>query len=162
MRYQVMVGLLGLLLAGGTGSVVAGSSDEAGYQRCAACHLPGGEGIPGAFPPLKGRIASIAASPEGREYLVAVVHAGLMGSITVDGTPYMGVMPAQGSSYDANGISEVLNYTVQVIDQENASPDWKPFTTEEVAAALTKHDSATSQSNATLRQALLERYPELQ
>jgi mono/diheme cytochrome c family protein len=132
------------------------------YQRCAACHLPTGDGIPGAFPPLKGRIASIASSDAGRTYLVAVVQGGLMGSITVNGTPYMGVMPAQGSSYDAVGISDVLNYSVQVIDKESAAADWKPFSADEVASVLEEIGAITGQGSAKLRQALLEKHPELQ
>ncbi len=143
-------------------NVSAGSDQVADYQRCAACHLPTGEGIPGAFPPLTGRVAKIAASDEGRSYLVSVVNAGLMGSITVNGVPYMGVMPAQGSSYDAAGISDVLNYSVQVIDQENVQPGWKAFSTEEVTELLKANAAATSQSNGKLREALLEQYPELQ
>jgi mono/diheme cytochrome c family protein len=143
-------------------NVSAGSDQVADYQRCAACHLPTGEGIPGAFPPIKGRVAKIAASDEGRSYLVSVVNAGLMGSITVDGISYMGVMPAQGSSYDAAGISDVLNYSVQVIDQANVQPGWKPFSAEEVTQLLKANAAATSQSNGKLREALLEQYPELQ
>jgi mono/diheme cytochrome c family protein len=133
----------------------------AAYQRCAACHLPGGEGIPGAFPPLKGRIAAMAASEEGRAYLVAVIQGGLMGSITVNGTPYMGVMPAQGASYDAQDISQVLNYAVQVIDSENVAADWAPFTADEVTRLLAANPTPTTQGSATLRQALLEQHPEL-
>lgn len=137
------------------------STGEDGFQRCAACHLPGGEGIPGAFPPLKGRIASIASSDEGRAYLVAVVNVGLMGSITVNGMPYMGVMPAQGSNYDAGGISELLNYSVQVIDKENASTDWKPFSAAEVESILESGSAINSQGTARLREALLAQHPEL-
>ena len=158
MKVQFLIGLLGLVLASST----VAETGEAGYQRCAACHLPTGEGIPGAFPPLAGRVAQIAASDEGRAYLVSVVNAGLMGSIIVDGTPYMGVMPAQGSSYDAAGISNVLNYTVQEIDKANVQPDWKEFTAGEVATLIKANPEATSQSNAKLRQALLEQYPALQ
>ena len=134
----------------------------ASYQRCAACHLPTGDGIPGAFPPLKGRIASIASSEEGRSYLIAVVQAGLMGSITVNGTPYMGVMPAQGASYDAEGISDVLNYSVRVIDKDSALADWTPFSADEVASQLKEMGAITGQGNGKLRQALLEQHPELQ
>ena len=84
-----------------------------------------------------------------------------MGSITVDGIPYMGVMPAQGSSYDSQGISDVLNYTVQVIDKANTSADWTPYSAQEVAALIKANNSPTSQGSAKLRQALLEQYPEL-
>ena len=158
MKARLLIGVFGLLL------VASASADtgEADYQRCSACHLPTGEGIPGAFPPLKGRVANIAASDEGRSFLVSVVNAGLMGSITVDGISYMGVMPAQGSSYDAAGLSSVLNYTVQVIDKENMQPDWRPFSAEEVADLTEANAAATSQSNGKMRAALLEQYPALQ
>ena len=158
MKVHLLIGVAGLLIASG----VSAESGEAAYQRCAACHLPTGEGIPGAFPPLTGRVANIAASDEGRAYLVAVVNAGLMGSITVNGVPYMGVMPAQGSSYDAAGISAVLNYTVQELDQENVAADWKAFSAEEVEELIKANAAATGQSNGKLRQALLEQYPALQ
>ena len=158
MRLHACVGAVGFLIA----SSVSAGSGEADYQRCAACHLPTGEGIPGAFPPLKGRVANIAASDEGRSYLVSVVTAGLMGSITVDGVSYMGVMPAQGASYDAAGISNVLNYSVQVLDKANVQPEWKAFSAEEVAELLKANSTATSQSNGKLREALLEQYPALQ
>ena len=158
MRPHLLVGAIALLAA----NAISSESGTADYQRCAACHLPTGEGIPGAFPPLKGRVAKIAASDEGRSYLVSVVNAGLMGSITVDGISYMGVMPAQGSSYDAAGISDVLNHSVQVLDQANVQPDWKAFSAEEVTELLKANATATSQSNGKLREALLEQYPALQ
>ena len=139
----------------------SGSGSEE-FQRCAACHLPTGEGIPGAFPPLKNRVAALASTPEGRAYLVAVVNVGLMGSITVDGMPYMGVMPAQGSSYDAQGISRVLNYSVQVVDAKNASADWKSFSVEEVESLLESGGASNGQETMALRNALLAKYPELQ
>lgn len=158
MRARLLAGAVGFFIITG----VSAAPGEAEYQRCSACHLATGEGIPGAFPPLKDRVASIAASDEGRAYLVSVVNAGLMGSITVNGVPYMGVMPAQGSSYDAAGISNVLNYTVQVIDQANASPDWQAFSAEEVTQLLEANATASSQSNGKLREALLQKYPALQ
>ena len=150
------------VLALSAANAISSEPDKADYQRCAACHLPTGEGIPGAFPPLKGRVANIAASDEGRSYLVSVVNAGLMGSITVDGVSYMGVMPAQGSSYDAAAISDVLNHSVQVIDQANVQPGWKAFSAEEVTELLKANSTATSQSNGKLREALLQQYPALQ
>jgi hypothetical protein len=132
------------------------------FQRCAACHLATGEGIPGAFPPLKNRVANIAATAEGRVYLVAVVNVGLMGSITVDGMPYMGVMPAQGALYDAQGISDVLNYSVQVIDAENVAAGWLPYTAAEVESLLAAGSASNGQESMKLRNSLMEQRPELQ
>ena len=162
MGYRISVCLLSvlfshLLIADEQASSLAGS-----YQRCAACHLAGGEGVPGAFPPLKGRIANLASTPEGRAYVVAVINTGLMGSITIDGIPYMGVMPAQGASYDEEGIRDVLNYAVQVLDSDNLQPQWQPFTTAEVQAVINAEPATSAMENGRLRQELLSKYPDLQ
>ncbi len=162
MRYRISLCLLcgffsQLLHAADEQSIGAES-----FERCAACHLATGEGIPGAFPPLKGRIANFAVSAEGRVYLIAVVNSGLMGRITIDGIPYMGVMPAQGTSYDANGIRDALNYSVQVLDGDNVQPKWQPFTSDEVEAVLNAEPASSSMENARLRQTLLSKHSELQ
>lgn len=162
MRNRIQTCLLGLVfsqLAYGGGEQ---SAQVESFQRCAACHLVTGEGVPGAFPPLKGRIANIAASPEGRVYLIAVVNTGLMASITVDGIPYMGVMPAQGPSHDTKGIRDALNYSVQVLDRGNAQPQWQPFSTDEVQAVINAKPATSAMANGRLRQDLFSKYPDLQ
>jgi len=87
------------LLAAGLLAVAACSqADETGkalYQRCAVCHQPDGAGIPGVFPALKGRLAGIVASAEGRDYVTMVLTEGLVATITIDGVRYVGAMPAQ-------------------------------------------------------------------
>jgi len=162
MRHAVYACLLSLafseLAHGGGGP----SAQAEGYQRCAACHLATGEGVPGAFPPLKGRIARIAASPEGRAYLIAVVNAGLMGDITIGGIRYMGVMPAQGPGLDAQAIRDALNHSVQVLDADNVRPDWQPFSTDEVRTAISAEPPTSAPENGRLRQDLLSKYPDLQ
>jgi len=136
---------------------MANSSDQ--YQRCAACHLPSGAGVPGAFPPLKNRVAAMAATTLGRQYLVKVINKGLMGPITIGTAHYMGVMPAQGSVYTAEQITELLNYLVQELDQANMTEDWQAFTITEVAALLKQGGSPLS--NAQLRKTLLQQQPSL-
>ena len=42
-------------------------------QRCAACHLSNGAGVPGAFPPLKTDVRKLAGTVAGRRYLALVV-----------------------------------------------------------------------------------------
>jgi mono/diheme cytochrome c family protein len=158
MIYRIQLCLFGLLFSH---LLIAGEGADS-FQRCAVCHLPSGEGVPGAFPPLNGRIANIASTTEGRAYLVAVVNTGLMGSITIDGVPYMGVMPAQGTSYDEDGIRDVLNYSVQVLDEASLQPQWQPFTTAEVQAVINLEPATSAMENARLRQALFSKYPELQ
>lgn len=132
-----------------------------GFQRCVACHLSEGQGIPGAFPPLKGRMAKIAATEKGRSYLVAVVHAGLMGQISVNGMIYMGVMPAQGTIFDAKELSDVLNYTVQVVDVKNVDSNWIPFSADEVKTLTAKGTPANGMETAHLRKFLVDTYPQL-
>ena len=152
-----------LLLPGLINNTVADNSDDRqGFGRCASCHLDDGAGVPGAFPPLKNRMAMIAQTPEGRAYLVAVVNVGLMGNISVNGVSYFGAMPAQGAAYDARGIAEVLNYSVQTLDKNNVKPDWLPFSAAEVEKYLATDAPGTALDTAQLRRALIRRYPELQ
>ena len=132
-----------------------------GFTRCAACHLAQGQGIPGAFPPIRGRIAQTATQEAGRAYLVAVVNAGLIGHISVNGLSYFGVMPAQGNTYDAKGISDVLNYAIQVLDRNNVKTEWTPYSEEEVAKLMGKDAPVSGQDVARLRKTLAHEHPEL-
>lgn len=79
------------------------------YTRCAACHLPTGAGVPGAFPPLQADFLSLAGTPDGRRYLALVVHKGVSGPLVIDGKTYRNIMPAQSSLDDAE-IAAVLNH----------------------------------------------------
>ncbi len=56
---------------------------------CSSCHQPGGAGLSGQFPPLKGN-----PNVDDTEYMVDVIANGLQGEITVIGETYNGVMPA--------------------------------------------------------------------
>lgn len=102
------------------------------YGRyCAACHQAQGQGIPGAFPPLKG-LEAWAKSPEGRRYLAGVLLYGLQGSIRVAGVAYNGVMPPFGHLKDEE-IAALLNHLVAW-----GGPNPKPFTPAEVKALRAK------------------------
>ncbi|GBQ28915.1 cytochrome c-552 class I [Acetobacter estunensis NRIC 0472] len=61
-------------------------------SNCGICHH-GGQGMAGSVPPLIGRIDRIAATPEGRAYLAAVLMNGLSGPIKANGSPYNAEMP---------------------------------------------------------------------
>lgn len=150
-----------LLVAAASLSSALSFSDDgsAEYQRCAACHLSSGVGVPGAFPPLINRVAKIAQSAEGRAYLVKVVNKGLMGTINVEGQMYMGVMPGQGSVLNPESATKLLNYLVQQLDKDNLVEGWKPYTVTEVEALFA--EGGTVMTNAGLRSALLKKYPEL-
>ncbi|MGI9261664.1 MAG: c-type cytochrome [Woeseiaceae bacterium] len=109
------------------------SYDPAPYATCAACHLPDGNGVPGAFPPIRDRVAKIAALDGGREYLVTVVAYGLMGTIDVAGVQYFGVMAGNAGPMTAADIAAALNYIVFELNDGDAS-SIEPFTAEEVEA----------------------------
>lgn len=102
------------------------------YKRCAACHLPTGAGLPGAFPPLGADFRTLSAGSSGRRYLILAVIKGVAGPITVEGKPYGGVMPAQSALDDA-AVASVLNHVAMNIAK--AGKGFKSFTPSEVATA---------------------------
>jgi len=116
---------VGEVLADASGAVDGAAVYAA---NCAACHGPAGAGIAGAFPPLAGHAADIAAIEGGRDYLIDAMLYGLMGPIEVDGVSYNGVMPAWGQLGDEQ-IAAVLDHIVSL-----DGPAADPFTAEEVAA----------------------------
>lgn len=113
-----------------TSPALAAADGAAIYKRCAACHLPTGAGVPGAFPPLGADFAMLAKAPAGRRYAILGVIKGISGPITVGGKPYRGVMPAQ-SGLDDEGIAAVLNHVALAIAK--AGKGFVSFTPAEVA-----------------------------
>jgi mono/diheme cytochrome c family protein len=118
-----------LLLA--AAPISANADGAAAYRACAACHLPDGAGVPGAFPPLRNRIASKLDDAASRQYLVAVVSNGLTGPITVDGTAYAGFMQAFAATMNAERIAATLNYVASEL-RDDKSGELNLFTAEEV------------------------------
>jgi cytochrome c oxidase subunit II len=127
------------------GAAVDGSRVYA--ANCASCHGPAGAGIPGAFPPVAGHAAEIAARDGGRGYLIDAMLYGLMGPIVVNGVSYNGVMPAWGQLSDAD-IAAVLDHIVAL-----DGPAAAPFTADEVAAQRGRGLSAADV--LTIRQQVL-------
>jgi len=121
------------------------------YQRCAACHLPTGAGVPGAFPPLAGRVNGFAQQDAGRDFLVMTVSAGLMGEIDIDGKKIRGFMPAQAGLSDSD-VAAVLNYasSLKAPGETNAA-EHKAFTAEEIAKIRERHKGATPNSVHAIR-----------
>jgi mono/diheme cytochrome c family protein len=97
--------------------------------QCQACHQAGGEGLPGQFPRLRGRVSKIAQSPNGRQYLISVLLTGLAGRIRVDDADIVGVMPAFDSLSDAD-LAAALTYASKL----GAKPFAPPFRPGEIAA----------------------------
>jgi len=73
-------------------------------QTCAACHQANGEGLAGAFPPLA---RSDFLNADVSRAILTVTN-GRTGPITVNGTVYNSIMPAQGLSDEA--VANVLTY----------------------------------------------------
>ena len=79
-------------------------------QTCFACHQANGQGIPGAFPPL----ASSDFLNADVVRAIGIVKHGLNGEVTVNGTPFNSVMPAQNLSDEE--IADVLTYVYNNFD----------------------------------------------
>ncbi|MFK7954916.1 MAG: cytochrome c [Lysobacterales bacterium] len=126
------------------------------YTVCAACHLPAGQGIPGAFPPIRNRAREIAGLDGGREYLIGSVTFGLMGQISAGGQSYFGVMAGQRGAMDSQTIASALNYVVlDLVDDAEATPA-EPFTSAEVDGVKEQWGAAGPNKAATLRAELVK------
>lgn len=91
---------------------------------CASCHLSGGEGIEGVFPPLK----NSDWLTEKRKETIRSVKFGLSGPIEVNGVTYDNLMPNLGLT--DRETSDVLNY----IFNSWGNQVEEPITLEEVKA----------------------------
>ena len=74
--------------------------------NCAACHQVNGEGLPGAFPSLKGNAAVNNDDPA--THIRAVLH-GLQGA-QVGGVAYSSPMPAFGGTLSDTDIANIIDY----------------------------------------------------
>jgi len=106
---------------------------ESTYVNCSGCHQPDGTGVPGAFPPLAGHAAELAAMDGGRDYLIHVLLFGLTGEIEVNGMSYNGMMPAW-NSLDDDAIAAVINHIVAGWDDAGLPDGFMPIQPDEVAA----------------------------
>ncbi|MEZ5217617.1 MAG: cytochrome c [Ilumatobacteraceae bacterium] len=73
-------------------------------QICSSCHQPGGAGLSGQYPPLKGN-PNVADT----EYVRGVIHNGRTGELVVDGVTYNGVMPPQ-TALTEDDVTNVIAY----------------------------------------------------
>ena len=133
-------------LAGGPGARDVDPGQEVYVASCAACHMPAGTGIPGAFPPLAG-----SRWVEGDErMIVRIVLQGLTGEIEVDGETYSGLMPPLGATLSDAQIAAVATYvrrnwgnaapavTAATVARERAATSGRttPWTVPELMAGL--------------------------
>ncbi len=73
--------------------------------NCQSCHMEGGEGVAGVFPPLA-KSTNLMKDPN--RAIKAIVH-GVSGEITVNGEKYNMDMPAQSHLSDQE-VADVVNY----------------------------------------------------
>jgi cytochrome c oxidase cbb3-type subunit 2 len=97
--------------------------------NCSACHQETGEGLPGAFPALKGNAAVNDANPSTHMH---VVLFGLEGA-TVGGVKYESAMPEFGSTLSDADIADIINY-----ERSSWGNHGKPVTAQDVAAERAK------------------------
>lgn len=74
--------------------------------NCSACHQTTGEGLPGAFPPLKGNPAVDNADPT--VHMHTVLH-GAHG-VVINGTTYASPMPPFAGTLSDTDIANIINY----------------------------------------------------
>ena len=91
----------------GNVSVTSGNADMKGdliyAANCQSCHQPNGEGLKGAFPPLKG---SPIVNGENLELYVDIIMNGY------DARPEFGVMAAVGTNmnFTENEVTAIINF----------------------------------------------------
>ncbi len=73
---------------------------------CASCHGPTGQGVRGLFPPLAGNSVVTGAPSQ----LIAILHDGKTGPLTVEGVEYNGAMPSFRGLLSAAQLSAILSY----------------------------------------------------
>jgi cytochrome c5 len=120
--------LLSLPLLAGSALFTCAAAQAADHSavfntNCSMCHQLGAAGVPGQFPRLAGRAGEIAGTAAGRNYLERVVLFGMMGGITIDGTPIVGgVMPSFASLSDQD-LAAALDYIVSL--DKSGKLHWK-------------------------------------
>jgi cytochrome c oxidase cbb3-type subunit 2 len=97
--------------------------------NCAACHQANGEGVPGAFPPLKG---NGAVNRDDVVPHIRIVLYGLHGA-TVGGVAYASPMPGFAATLSDADIVGIINY-----ERGAWGNHGRPVTVEQVAAERAK------------------------
>jgi mono/diheme cytochrome c family protein len=160
MRARATRAALGIVMCAAAPGFAAEPTDAAGDAgsagagvfagRCAVCHGPQAAGIPGSFPPLHEQVAAFAKIPQGRDYLVMVVTNGLMGTLTVSGINYNGVMPAQSGLSEAE-VAAVLSYLASDLGRRDS--DATALSATDVIDARARHADKSAQTARALRPA---------
>ncbi len=105
------------------------------YATCQACHQTNGNGMPGQFPPLGDSEWVV----NGTERLGAILFPGIQGPMSVKGSTYNGLMPAQGAMLSDKQIAQVMTYI-----RRSFGNDASVVTEEMVKNARAKYGSRTA------------------
>jgi cytochrome c oxidase cbb3-type subunit 2 len=111
--------------ASATGGYDAAKGKALFTANCAACHQANGEGLPGAFPPLKGNAAVNNADAATH---IRTILQGLQGA-NVGGVAYSSPMPPFGGTLNDADIANIINY-----ERSSWGNHGKLVTAEQVAA----------------------------
>ncbi|WP_280546918.1 cytochrome c [Halomonas sp. 11-S5] len=114
--------------------------------QCSACHQPTGQGVPGTFPPLAGS-EWMQGDPA---LVVAIVHDGLQGPITVAGEEYQGSMPAFADKLSPDELAAVLSHERQAWGNEGEPVD---------SALVKKHEERFAERGAWTVDELRNTFP---
>lgn len=96
--------LVGTVSSAGAYDAVKGASLYA--ANCSACHQANGEGLPGAFPPLKGN--DVVNDADATEHIHVVLHG--LQAIRVGGVVYGGVMPPFAARLNDAEVADIIDY----------------------------------------------------
>lgn len=129
--------------------------------NCSMCHQLGAAGVPGQFPRLAGRADKIAATPAGKNYLERVVLFGMIGGITVDGSPIVGgVMPSFASLSDQD-LADALNYIVSLDGSGKLQWNGATFTAADIERARTDRPLSPAQVHQLRTAVVDDAHPKL-
>jgi cytochrome c oxidase cbb3-type subunit 2 len=133
------VGAAAAAPSGGSTAPVGAASPPRGYDaskgaslytaRCSPCHQASGEGLPGAFPPLRGN--DVVNDADAAEHIHVVLH-GLQAK-AVGGVVYGGVMPPFAAMLNDNEVADIIDY-----ERSSWGNHGKPAIAAQVAAERAK------------------------
>jgi mono/diheme cytochrome c family protein len=126
-RYSLAVTAFGMLSFAAGRAIGNEPRGQALYTaNCSACHQASGEGLPGAFPPLKG--SGVVTKDDATKH-IRVVLDGVQGGGRAGGVVYASAMPAFAAVLSDADIADIIDY-----ERSSWGNHGKPVTAAQVAA----------------------------
>jgi cytochrome c oxidase cbb3-type subunit II len=116
---------VGQMLEGGATGYNAAKGEALYAANCAACHQASGEGVPGAFPPLKG--SGVVNKDDAAKHL-RIVLDGMQGG-KAGGVVYRSTMPPFAAVLSDADIADIIDY-----ERSSWGNHGKPVSAAQVAA----------------------------